>query len=70
MSLGWVLAASVAGGTAGGYYADRWLGTSPSLTLLGIFLGMTAGFVSVFRTIFELSKKSHDDGGNQDGDKR
>ena len=52
LGLGWVLAAAVLAGTAGGYYADKWLGTSPWLTLAGILLGMTAGFTSVLRTLF------------------
>ncbi|MFQ5720061.1 MAG: AtpZ/AtpI family protein [Acidobacteriota bacterium] len=51
MGMGWVLAISVAAGTAGGYYSDRWLNTTPWLTLLGIFLGMAVGFTSVFRTL-------------------
>ncbi|MFQ5670701.1 MAG: AtpZ/AtpI family protein [Acidobacteriota bacterium] len=51
MGLGWVLALSVAGGTVGGHFADRWLGTDPWLTLLGIGLGMVVGFVNVFRIL-------------------
>ena len=63
MGIGWVLAVSVVGGTLGGYYADRWLGTSPWLTLLGIVLGMAAGFLNVFRTLLgsEASRKSSPD---------
>jgi ATP synthase protein I len=38
-------------GLAAGYYADRWLGTSPWLLLLGLGLGIAAGFVSLFRTV-------------------
>ena len=38
-------------GLAGGYYADRWLGTSPWLTMIGLGLGIAAGFVSLFRTV-------------------
>jgi ATP synthase protein I len=38
-------------GLAGGYYLDRWLGTSPWLTLLGLLLGIAAGFVNLFRTV-------------------
>ena len=37
-------------GLAGGYYADRWLGTSPIFLLIGLGLGIAAGFVSLFRT--------------------
>jgi F0F1-type ATP synthase assembly protein I len=51
MGIGWFLAVSVVVGTLGGVYTDRWLGTTPWLTLLGIALGMGAGFVGVFRTL-------------------
>ena len=51
MGLGWALAVSVALGTVGGYYADRWLGTEPWLTLAGIFLGMAAGITNVLQTL-------------------
>jgi ATP synthase protein I len=44
-------------GLAGGYYADRWLGTSPWLLLIGLGLGIAAGFVSLFRSV----KKSEQD---------
>ncbi len=46
-----MLAISVGLGTAGGYYADRWLDTEPWLTLGGIALGMGVGFTSVLRTV-------------------
>jgi ATP synthase protein I len=38
-------------GLAGGYYLDRWLGTSPWLTLVGLLLGIAAGFVNLFRAV-------------------
>ena len=38
-------------GLAGGYYADRWLGTSPWLTMIGLGFGIAAGFVSLIRTV-------------------
>lgn len=38
-------------GLAGGYYLDRWLGTSPWLTLIGLGFGIAAGFVNLFRTV-------------------
>jgi ATP synthase protein I len=44
-------------GLAGGYYADRWLGTSPWLTMLGLLLGIAAGFVSLFRTVKDAERK-------------
>lgn len=51
MGLGLVLAVSTGAGTIGGVYLDRWLGTSPWLTLTGIVLGIAAGFVAVFRML-------------------
>jgi len=36
-------------GLVAGYYADRWFGTSPALLLVGLGLGIAAGFVSLFR---------------------
>jgi ATP synthase protein I len=38
-------------GLAAGYYADRWLGTSPWLTMIGLGFGIAAGFVSLFRAV-------------------
>ncbi|PYM20751.1 MAG: hypothetical protein DMD81_01115 [Candidatus Rokuibacteriota bacterium] len=38
-------------GLAGGYYLDRWLGTTPWLILIGLGLGIAAGFVSLFRSV-------------------
>jgi len=57
MGIGWVLAVSVGAGTALGVWADRRFGTSPWLTLTGLFLGMTAGFVNVFRIVFQDPKR-------------
>lgn len=38
-------------GLGAGYYLDRWLGTSPWLTLVGLLLGIAAGFVNLFRAV-------------------
>ena len=38
-------------GLAGGYYLDKWLGTKPWLTLIGLGFGIAAGFVNLFRTV-------------------
>ena len=47
-------------GLAGGYYADRWLGTSPWLTLIGLGLGIAAGFVSLFRAAKDAERDLDD----------
>jgi ATP synthase protein I len=38
-------------GLVGGYYLDRWLGTTPWLLLIGLVLGIAAGFVNLFRSV-------------------
>jgi len=48
-SIGMTMVLATVIGLAGGYYADRWLGTSPWLTLVGLGLGIVAAFVSLFR---------------------
>jgi len=35
-------------GLAMGYYLDRWLGTSPWLTLIFLVLGIISGFRNIF----------------------
>lgn len=47
-------------GLAGGYFADRWLGTKPWLTLIGLGLGIAAGFVSFFRSVRTAERKLDD----------
>ncbi len=38
-------------GFVGGHYLDRWLGTSPWLMLVGLLLGIAAGFLNLFRAV-------------------
>jgi len=52
-SLGICMVASCLIGLAMGYYLDRWLDTSPWLTM--IFLGF--GIASGFRNVFILTKR-------------
>jgi ATP synthase protein I len=48
-------------GLAGGYYLDRWLGSSPWLTLIGLLFGIAAGFVNLFRSV-KRAERDIDDG--------
>lgn len=50
-TIGITLVVSTVIGLGAGYYADRWLGTSPWLLLLGLLLGIVAGFVNLFRSV-------------------
>ena len=47
-------------GLAGGYWADRWLGTQPWLLLLGLGVGIAAWFVNLFRAIKHLSGSDYE----------
>src|SRR5206468_7340878 len=42
-SIGMTMVLATVIGLAGGYYADRWLGTSPIFLLIGLGLGIAAG---------------------------
>lgn len=50
-SAGITLVVATAGGAILGYFLDRWLGSSPWLTLIGLGLGIVAGFRELVRTI-------------------
>lgn len=53
----WQLAGSIVGLTLLGYWLDGRFGTSPWLVVAGSLLGIVAGFVSFFRTIFRLAEQ-------------
>jgi ATP synthase protein I len=59
-SIGMTMVLATIIGLAAGYYADRWLGTSPWLILLGLALGIAAGFVSLFRSVKAAERRMHD----------
>ena len=59
-SIGIALVLSTVIGLAGGYYADRWLGTTPWLTLAGLVFGIVAGFVNLFRSIKAAEREAND----------
>jgi ATP synthase protein I len=50
-SVGITFVVATAGATIGGYFVDRWLGTTPWFTLIGIGVGVVAGFRDLFRSI-------------------
>jgi ATP synthase protein I len=51
LGLGSYLATCIAGGPIAGYFIDRWLDTSPTFTLIGLFLGLVTAFVGSYRMI-------------------
>ena len=50
-TIGVTLVAATAIGLAIGYGLDRWLGTSPWLTLTFTLFGIVAGFINLFRDV-------------------
>jgi ATP synthase protein I len=61
VNLGTMLFACVAVGLAAGYFADRWLGTSPWLLLTGLAFGIGAAVVNFIRTIKTLNEQGRGD---------
>ena len=61
VNLGTLLFACVAVGLAAGYFADRWIGTSPWLLLIGLALGILAAGVNFYKTIKTLNESNRDD---------
>ena len=59
-SIGMTMVLATVIGLAAGYYADRWLGTSPWLTLIGLGLGIAAAFISLFRAVNAANRKMDD----------
>ena len=60
-TIGLTLVLATVIGLAGGYFLDRWLGTKPWLTLIGLGLGIAAGFVNLFRSV-KRAERDIDDG--------
>ena len=60
-SIGIAMVLATVIGLAAGYYADRWLGTSPWLTLVGLALGIAASFVTLFRSVKAAERNLDDD---------
>jgi ATP synthase protein I len=67
-SLGISMVAATVIGLAMGYYLDRWLGTSPWLTMLFLGFGIAAGFRNLFvLTNRELKRQQREDEKNHGG---
>ena len=55
MSVGAVLLSNILGGTALGFFADKWLGTEPWLLLIGIAAGTASAFFALYRIMQRLN---------------
>jgi ATP synthase protein I len=59
-TVGITFVVATAGATVGGYFLDRWLGTAPLLTLLGIAVGVGVGFRELFRAVKQAERDDRD----------
>jgi hypothetical protein len=55
-AVGWEFAMLIVGPTIGGWWLDRELSWTPTLTLVGLGVGSVAGFWLLFKTARQLSK--------------
>jgi F0F1-type ATP synthase assembly protein I len=67
-SLGFIVPAGALVGGAGGWCLDRWLRTSPLLTVVMGFLGAAAGFIEVLRILGRAEKDADRDSSNSGPD--
>jgi len=56
-SIGTQVGLTVGLGIIAGVYLDRWLGTEPWLTILGLVVGVISGFTRLFQIGKELNQK-------------
>jgi ATP synthase protein I len=60
-TVGMTVVVATAGATIGGYYLDRWLGTSPVFTLIGLGVGIGVGCREFFRMIKRAEEEERDE---------
>jgi ATP synthase protein I len=60
-TVGMTFVVATAGATLAGYFVDRWLGSSPWFTLIGLAIGIAAGFRELFRTVKAMERQSRDE---------
>ena len=59
-TVGITLVVAIAGATIGGYFLDRWLGTNPLFTLIGLGVGIATGVREFFRTMKRWQSEERD----------
>lgn len=53
VGIGWFFVVCIVGGIVGGLLLDKLAGTTPLLTLIGLFLGLLAASVGGYRMLME-----------------
>ena len=60
-TVGLELGFSIAIGVLAGYYLDRWLGTSPWLTIFLMLCGVVAGFKRIYMALKSLEREQEEE---------
>jgi ATP synthase protein I len=55
-AIGGIIAYNISGGIILGYLLDRWLGTSPWLSITGLILGTIGAFAGLYRIMSRLNQ--------------
>jgi ATP synthase protein I len=55
-AIGGIIAYNIAGGIILGYLLDRWLKTSPWLSITGLILGTIGAFIGLYRIMSKLNQ--------------
>jgi ATP synthase protein I len=55
-AIGGIIAYNISGGIIIGYLLDRWLGTSPWLSITGLILGTIGAFAGLYRIMSKLNQ--------------
>ena len=63
-SLGFVLFGCIGGGFFVGWLLDKWLGTTPLVTLIGSGLGLAGGVLELLRILKQVEKRDRADDGS------
>ena len=61
IGFGWFFAACVVLGLLAGLGLDRWVNSSPAFTIVGMFLGLAAGFYGMFKMLMPLYHRERTD---------
>ncbi len=55
--LGFRFAVSILIGLGGGYWLDSKIHTTPLFLIIGLFMGLTSGFLTLYRTVYPVETK-------------
>ncbi len=60
--LGLRFAMAIVLGTGGGYWLDSKFNTLPLFLIIGLFIGATSGFLTIYRTVFPQKMTKENEG--------